>query len=140
MRRFLVMIACSLTGCLVNGATCDEEPCLLAPPAAPCEGQCAPYIGGEWSPVIAAEGAATCPPEAPFATLASDAPPLVACGAPIAPGECSSPGFVCLPPTLPPWTLCVVWDGQHACPGPYPESIEADGVTVCCLAEQPPPG
>jgi hypothetical protein len=132
--RYSVLLVALLPSCLVPD-WCEKKPC--PPPSAEgtCEGQCAPYIGVGWWPAIVAEGAAHCPPEAPFAALASDSPPLLACGVQEATGACSSPGFVCLPSTLPPWTVCVVRDGQHACPGPYPDRRAAESeVTICCLA------
>lgn len=143
MRRFaLSVVTASLAaGCFVGDDHCRSSIC---PPLAPdpCEGPCAPYIGGEWSAVLAAS-ADTAPPPcpvevAPFETMSSSAPPVTACGVLAEDGACSARGFVCLPPVPPPWAVCVLRDGLHPCPDPYPARVEVDSaVTVCCVA---PPG
>lgn len=137
----LAVIAAVTVGCFSGDNLCRGDPCPAGAMPNPCEGQCAPFVGGGWSPVLVAEdGAAHCPAVAPFAALASDAPPMVACGVQEAPGACSSPGFVCLPSTLPPWTVCIVQYGEHVCPEPYPATLSADGVTVCCVVPADEPG
>lgn len=137
----LLLFAVALSGCFAP-PTCDPAvmSCMEAA-SETCAGQCMPYVSGLWSPVVIAQGAVTaCPPDAPFAAVASDDPPLVACAVHEDEGACAAPGFICLPDILPPWTVCVVRDGQHVCPEPYPESVAAGGVTVCCPGEPDPPG
>lgn len=138
MRWTLLPLLAFLPACFDAAPACLEAPCPPMP-ADTCTGQCAPYVGGGWSPVLVAD-APDCPAEAPFAALSSDAPPLLACGAATLPGACSAPGYVCLPPSLPPWTVCVVRDGRHDCPEPYPDGTGAEGVTVCCPEPPEPPG
>lgn len=142
----LVMIAVSAAGCFSRDTLCREEAC-PPPPLDPCEGQCAPFIGGPWSFVLVATDASTpprCPLDvAPFEAMRSTAPPVTACGVHEEDGACSSPGYACLPPAPPPWSVCVIRDGAHGCQAPYsvPVEVEADaGATVCCLAPPDEPG
>lgn len=138
---FFFVVAAALPGCFVPPGCNPEATSCVEPAATGCDGQCMPYVGRLWSPVVIGQGEVTnCPPQAPFAALASDNPPLVACAVLGDEDACATPGFVCLPDILPPWTVCVVRDGPHACPEPYPEGITAGGVTVCCPGEPEPPG
>lgn len=146
MRPFAlsVVLAASAVGCFAEDYFCRKEPC---PPVAPelCEGPCAPYVGGVWSAVLVASADTVPPPcpvqVAPFETMSSAAPPVRACGVQGDDGACSAPGFVCLPPVPPPWVVCVLRDGSHVCPAPYPAAVEVDsGVTVCCLSPSGDPG
>lgn len=140
VRTLAVAFALVLQGCFEKDL-CDEA---CPPPAPdPCEGQCAPFVGGEWEPVLVASAstapAPPCPPDvAPFETMRSTAPPVTACGVHEEDGACSSPGYVCLPSAPPPWSVCVLRDGDRGCPEPYtaPVDVDADSgvTTVCCLA------
>lgn len=141
MRPFaLLSLALVLPGCLSGGGWCGaDETCEPTPD--PCEGQCVPFVGGGWSPVLvlAAEGAASvrCPEVAPFEAMSSTAPPVTACGVQEADGACSE-GYVCLPPPGE-WATCVVRDGTHDCPPPFPVLTASDSpVTICCLSTDGP--
>lgn len=134
MRR-LIPLLFTLPACFDLPAVCDAPPCPAAPMSS-CSGQCAPFAGGPWAPVLVAD-APSCPAEAPFAALALDAPPLLACGAPTQAGDCSTPGYVCLPASSPPWSVCVVRDGAHPCPTAYPVALASGEVSICCPADAP---
>ena len=140
MRPFALFFALVLPGCFSNEEWCHDATCSSAPD--PCEGQCVPFVGGGWAPVLAlaTEGAASvrCPEVAPFEAMSSAAPPVTACGVQAAEGACSAEGYVCLPPPGE-WATCVVRDGAHACPAAYPAPMPADStVTLCCLSAAGP--
>lgn len=137
MRRAFFLFAPLAIGCFSAGNYCEEGPCPPVSPE-PCEGECAPYIGGGWSHVLVAEASgAHCPVDvAPFEAMSSPAPPVTACGLQEEEGSCGARGFVCLPPAPAPWSVCVIRDGAHGCPSPYPEEVDTGAqldVTICCL-------
>lgn len=141
MRSFAILALLVLPGCF-SPPWCDPSagPCSAPVAPDPCEGECKPFIGGGWEPVLVAEApGAHCPTEvAPFEAMSSAAPPVTACGLQEEDGDCAAPGFVCLPAAPAPWAVCVVQNGAHECPSPYSDPVEVDSdVTLCCLA---PPG
>lgn len=139
MRYLALVMGFALPGCFTQGPWCDtnEAPCPSASPD-PCEGQCVPFVGGGWDPVLVVGARQTCPEEAPFEAMSATSPPLTACGVQEADGTCSSAGYVCLP-SSPAWAVCLVRDGQHVCPSAYREPFETGmAVTICCLATEEP--
>lgn len=138
MRRVVLFLSAWSLGCLSQD-WCTDAPC--PPPATDaCEGACAPFVGGVWSPVLVKTARTTneqCPNVAPLTTTATAT--VIACGVQEAGGECSSDELVCLR-SAPGWTACVVRVGAAGCPTFYETEVEAeDGVTLCCPREEPVP-
>lgn len=137
MRRAALSLVCFLCGCFGYSGVCDLDNC--PPPADTCEGVCVPFVGGGWSPVLvpASSTRAHCPEAAPFEAMSSTT--ITACGVREAPGTCGDQAFACLPED-PAWTACVVRDGAHDCPSPYPLAIDVPDATVslCCPRDTPP--
>jgi hypothetical protein len=138
MRWAVIFVASSTMGCFVGDNCEGTAPC--APPAPPdaCEGQCAPFVGGLWAPVLVAGAGASvrCPSVAPAEMVSTTT--VTACGVPEADGECDD-GLVCLA-AEPGWSVCIVRDGAHACPLFYEAPVQAEeGVSLCCPAEEPVP-
>lgn len=127
MRYFLVALALIQAGCF-SGGWCREGKC-EAPPT-DCEGACVPFVGGGWSPVLVRESPDHCPDVAPVAAMRGTT--LTACGVQVVDGACEV-GEQCLPDE-PEWTACVLRDGEHACPDPYPRLTPSGDatVTLCC--------
>lgn len=127
MRYLLFALGLSLSGCFAGGWCRDG---LCEPPPADCDGTCVPFVGGGWSPVLVRQFTSTCPDVAPVAAIRARS--LIACGAQVEDGACEA-GEQCLP-AEPDWTACVLRDGEHACPAPYPRpAMSPDpAVTLCC--------
>ena len=138
LRRVLFVFAFGLPGCF-SYDQCNIETC--PPPAAvdACDGTCVPYVGGGWAPVLipASAARAHCPEAAPFEAMSSST--VTVCGVQSAPGECSSQAYQCLP-DAPAWQACIVRDGAHPCPSPYPVDVAIPdaSATLCCPREAPP--
>jgi hypothetical protein len=142
MRRVFVLLSALVLGCFSYGEYCESEPCPPPPAAETCAGRCAPFIGGGWEPVLVSASTsrtrAPCPSSAPFEAMSS-ASAVTACGVQADEGECPS-GWICLPEE-PAWSACIVRDGAHACPEPYPDAVDVpdEPITLCCPDEQNPP-
>lgn len=136
------MLTCTVLGCFSPNFCETADPCPPPPATDGCEGGCVPYLGGAWAPVLVAQSSPrpSCPKEAPWETMGSEAPPITACGVQEADGECSSAGDVCLPAELG-WTACVLRDGAHPCPWPYEQRVDQPDptTTLCCPSDEPPP-